>query len=92
MVDSFGGDAKAGFFALYDGHDGRTTVDFVVRHMHTVCLTQLPLHHISHSSHVILAYSVLKRRYRNKRPTRTAKLICPTTLLPSKAPMWLANI
>lgn len=34
MIDRFCGDAKQGFFGLYDGHGGRATVDFVVKALH----------------------------------------------------------
>lgn len=34
MVDCFLGDKDTGFFAVYDGHGGRETVEFVVKSLH----------------------------------------------------------
>jgi len=34
IIDGFCGDAKQGYFAVYDGHGGRATVDFVVKVLH----------------------------------------------------------
>lgn len=34
IIDQFLGEPATGFFAVYDGHGGRTTVDFVVKAMH----------------------------------------------------------
>lgn len=41
MIDSFGGDSKRGFFAIYDGHGGTQTVDFVSRHLHEKILSNI---------------------------------------------------
>jgi hypothetical protein len=39
LVDQFGGVAHQAYFGLYDGHDTRETVDFVVKALHTNLLT-----------------------------------------------------
>ena len=43
-IDCFGGEEKSGFFALYDGHGGRSAVDFVVRALHLNLEIQLKAH------------------------------------------------
>mmetsp|Transcript_20527 Transcript_20527/g.30721 ORF Transcript_20527/g.30721 Transcript_20527/m.30721 type:complete len:398 (+) Transcript_20527:329-1522(+) len=39
--DSFAGDTKQGFFAVYDGHGGRGSVDFVAKSLHLNLSTSL---------------------------------------------------
>jgi len=34
FIDAFSDDPKSGFFAIYDGHGGRDTVDAVCKHLH----------------------------------------------------------
>lgn len=43
FVDAFGDNPKAGFFAVYDGHGGRDTVDEVCKHLHVKLWEELQL-------------------------------------------------
>jgi hypothetical protein len=42
VLDAFAGDPEQGFFAIYDGHGGRGTVDFVAKRLHEVNSFQIP--------------------------------------------------
>lgn len=37
ICEPFANENKAAFFAVYDGHGGRGTVNFVVKVLHSVC-------------------------------------------------------
>jgi serine/threonine protein phosphatase PrpC len=44
MLDRYFGSPDAAFFAVYDGHGGRETVDFVVRSLHSNVASELRKH------------------------------------------------
>jgi len=58
IIDGFCGDSKQGYFAVYDGHGGRATVDFVVKVLHMNLEQQfktnpnLPVRQAYHSSYL----------------------------------------
>jgi serine/threonine protein phosphatase PrpC len=36
MIDAFRNSERQGYFAIYDGHGGKTAVNYVQKHMHTI--------------------------------------------------------
>jgi hypothetical protein len=62
-VDGFNNNPRQGFFALYDGHGGRPTVEFSVRALHLVRLRSCPtrLCVLIHSVSFVLNYRTLRK-------------------------------
>jgi serine/threonine protein phosphatase PrpC len=44
-IDGFGGDARRGFFGVFDGHQGHIVADFVAASLHQVHAVIIPAHH-----------------------------------------------
>ena len=41
IIDKFGGEEKAGYFAVYDGHGGKEIAEFVACRLHKTILAEL---------------------------------------------------
>jgi len=72
IVDGFNGNPKQGFFGLYDGHGGRSTVDYVVKALHINLQQQLQKNpNISFADAIREAYLVTDGQLRRQNILRS---------------------